>query len=263
MKARPFAYVRPRSLGEASDFLQNEQGAVALAGGQSLMQSLALRERCADLLVDITQLAELRDIAMTDGMVRIGAGVPMWDIERDPLVAAHARLLVRALVTVGAPGIRSRATLGGSAAWGDPTSQLPATLLALGARFATTERELSATEFFALEPGEALRRGELIVSIAIPSAPAAGVGLRHVRRSHITFPIAGAAVLHDASGTRVALYGAAMRPIVGAADTAPAAADAALALLDPFADERASAAYRARVVPVLVRRALADAGATA
>jgi carbon-monoxide dehydrogenase medium subunit len=222
-----------------------------------------LRERSAELLVDLTRLPELRGVAMTERTLRIGAGVPMWDLERDPLIATHAPLLVTALGTVGAPGIRSRATLGGSAAWGDPTSQLPATLLALAARIVTTERELSAVELFAGARGRVLRAGEVVVSIDVPSAPVSGTGLRHVRRSHITWPVAGAAVVHGSDGTRVALYGAAPRPVVGAAPTAPAAAAAALAQLEPFDDERAGAPARARVLPVLVRRALADAGAAA
>jgi carbon-monoxide dehydrogenase medium subunit len=183
----------------------------------------------------------------------------MWELERDPLVAFHAPLLVRALRTVGAPGIRSRATLGGSAAWSDRTSQLPATLLALHATLRTTTRTIRAQDHFARERGHALERGELIVAIEIPSAAGAGYGLHHVRRSHITWPVAGAVAVCSPSASSVGLYGAAPRPIAGTGDTPAEALAAALAQVDPFDDERARAPYRAAVVPELARRALADA----
>jgi carbon-monoxide dehydrogenase medium subunit len=184
----------------------------------------------------------------------------MWDLERDHAVSEHAPLLVRALRTVGAPGIRSRATLGGSLAWSDPTSQLPATLLALDATIVTTTRRVEVGTLLAQERGTALAQGELVVSIEIQSHAGAGFGLAHIRRSHITWPVAGAVALTRPGFARVALYGAAPRPIAVASGERDADAIAgALELAAPFADERAGAAYRTRVLPILAGRALAQA----
>lgn len=258
--------------------LGEQEGAIALAGGQSLMPALNLRELAAPTLVDITRLPELRGIRRTGESVLIGAGEPMWDVERSGLVAAAAPLLIRALGTVGAPAIRSRATLGGSAAWADSTSQLPATMLALEATFVTTTRRLPARRFFELHRRSAsgLLRGELIVSIEVPACPQAAYGLQHVRRTHITWPVVGCAVaLRLQAGAvgraRIALYGAGERPLlaVGASDALTGAspgpdvldavAHTAAQAASPTSDERASAAYRRQVLPALIRRALAEA----
>jgi carbon-monoxide dehydrogenase medium subunit len=259
MKPRPFAYVRPATVGEAVALLASAPASRALAGGQSLIAAMNLREEHADLLVDIGRLTELHGVALHDGCLRIGAAEPMWDIERHPLATEHAPLLRRALQTVGAPGIRSRATLGGSAAWSDATSQLPATLLALDATIVTTTRTVAAETLFAAARGEALSRDELIVAIEIPSQAGSGFGLAHVRRSHITWPVAGAVALAGSSRSRVALYGAAPRPLVAAGASPREAMAGVLDLVAPVSDERAGVAYRTAVLPVLARRAVAEA----
>lgn len=300
MQLPAFAYERPRSVAEASELLTTRPGARALAGGQSLIPALALREREAGTLVDITRLGELQGISMAEGALRIGAATPMWDIERSPLVAEHAPLLVSVLHTVGAPGIRSRATLGGSIGWADPGSQLPAALLALQARVETTHRALPLAELLALAPtgtagtsatgttssptgagndaaGAALARmaaaaggpsgfgspvlaaGELVTAIVFAAGDALGHALRLTRRTHITWPTAGAAVVRRPGRVTVALHGAARRHLVATAPTAEAAATDVLAAIDPYDDEKSSAAHRRRVLPVLLERALAEA----
>lgn len=276
MKPVRFALERPGTVADAVALLGQHDGALALAGGQSLMPALNLRELRAPLLVDLTLLPELRGTAVNDRVLRIGAGIPMSELLRDPLVSRHAPLLECALGTVGAEAIRSRATLGGSAAWCDPTSQLPATLLALDATFVTTTRRLTADELFAGRRRTALHRDELIVTVELPIATRTGYGLRHVRRSAITWPVAGCAATVALDGTtirsaRIALYGGAERPLLateaigsltGVEPDAAALMQAgrlAASAADPPSDERASATYRRQVLPPLVRRALADA----
>lgn len=275
MKAPPFDYVSPAGLEEAGAALGAREDAVALAGGQSILAALNLRERRAGLLVDLRRVAALRGIR--DGEVlRVGAMEPMWDLERHPAVRTGAPLLTRALATVGAPAIRSRATLGGSAAWADPSSQVPATLAALDAVLETTRRRVPAAELAVGPRRTRLERGELLVTVRLPRADGAGFGLRHVRRSSITWPVAGCATvvrMRDGvvGSARIVLYGAGGGPVVAAEAAASleqrapepaaleAAASAAAAVATPYDDARASAAYRAAVLPVLVRRALHDA----
>jgi carbon-monoxide dehydrogenase medium subunit len=257
MRAVAFDHVAPRTLSEACELLA-EDGAMALAGGQSLMQSAVLREVRPRLLVDLARLRELRGVH-ADGALRIGAAEPMADLERDPLVARHAPGLVRTLATVGSVAIRSRATLGGSAAWADPTSQLPAALLALDATFVLRgpggERRVPAEGFAVGAHRAVLGPGELICAVELPLAAGAGFGLRMVRRTSITWPVAGCAAVSRAGALRLALFGAAPVPrLARGLREVPA-------LLDPPDDARASAAYRRAVAPVLARRAAADAEA--
>jgi carbon-monoxide dehydrogenase medium subunit len=279
VKPPPFELERPTNVEEATSLLQRP-GAVALAGGQSLIPALCLRERRAALLVDLTRLEALRGVSLAEGVLRIGAGVPMWELERERLIAEHAPLLARALSTVGAPAIRARATLGGAVAWSDPTSQLPAALLALQTTLITTVRRIALQAFFTGAQRNALARGELIVALELPSTAGGGGGLRHLRRSAITWPVIGAAasvrcregVIADA---RIALYGAGERPLLAEAaagslrgqpavgENLQAAAALARDAARPLDDERASARYRAAVLPALVHRALAEAVRTA
>jgi carbon-monoxide dehydrogenase medium subunit len=268
----PFDYAAPTRLEEAVALLAGREGAMALAGGQNVMQSASLRELRPALLVDLGRLAELRGLGRAGDVLRIGAGEPMWDVEHHPLVARHAPLLARTLRTVGSVAIRSRATLGGSAAWADPTSQLPATLLALGAAFVVRgpegERTLPAEGFWrpagpqpaAGPSGAPLRAhtplvpGDVIVAVELPlAAHPGGHGLRLVRRTSITWPVAGCAATRRDGEVRLGLFGAGPAPLL--ARSLAEVPDR----LDPPSDARGTAAYRRAVLPVLARRALTDA----
>jgi carbon-monoxide dehydrogenase medium subunit len=258
MKLGPIRYERPADLVAAAGLLRTSDGAVALAGGQSLLPALRLGDRSADQLVDLSHVPALRGIEEDGVALTIGAGEPMWSVERSPLVAAAAPLLVRVLGSVGAASIRSRATLGGSLAWADPTSQLPATLIALDATVETTERSVPAS---ALQTGRhrtSLRRGELIVRVQIPKSGAAG-GFAMIRRTHITWPAVGAVASRTGSGdVRLVLFGAAPRPVLLSDDGAGSIQAAIDERISPFDDERASSWYRRAVVGTLAGRALAE-----
>ncbi|WP_340539140.1 FAD binding domain-containing protein [Nocardioides sp. GXZ039] len=261
MKLPPLRYERPASLHAASALLRADATATALAGGQSLIPALRLGEREAGILVDLTRLPELRGIEVGAGAIHIGAGVSMLEVERSPLVVEAAPLLRRVLASVGAVGIRSRATLGGSLAWADPSSQLPATLAVLGTDVETTERTLPAGELQRRANATVLEPGELIVRLRIPVA-AGSCGFQLVRRTHLTWPIAGAVAAAAGRDVRLALFGAAGRLVlVGGADSAAESMLAeAASLIDPYDDEKASGWYRRQVLPTLARRALAELG---
>lgn len=255
MKLPPVRYERPRDLGKAVELLTLD-GAAPLAGGQSLVPALRLQERRAEVLVDLAELAEMRGVQVVTRGLDIGAGEPMRNLERSSAVVQEAPLLARVLASVGAVGIRSRATLGGSLAWADPTSQLPATLLALGARVVTTRRTLAVDELLAGRHRTVLEPGELVLRVLIPGGPARS-GFHQVRRTHITWPAVGAVAVGQGDRWRLAVYGAAPRPLLIEPDDGDI--DEALASrMEPFDDERVSASYRREVAPVLARRALRE-----
>ncbi|WP_111720695.1 xanthine dehydrogenase family protein subunit M [Homoserinimonas sp. OAct 916] len=259
MKLSPFTYCRPDSVAEAIELLAGDPASYPLAGGQSLMPAIALKERRADLLVDISRLDDLRGISFSGTSVTIGAAEPMWDLERSELIRTHLPLLTRALSTVAAAGIRSRATLGGSAGWADRTSQLPATLVALDATIVSSTRRIKAHEFFVGHGQTALNHDELVLRFEIPSASLGHHDLQVVRRTYITWPVAGAAAVGTDAGTiRVALFGAAPAPILIVTSDPADAAEQASDRAAPFDDEHATSTYRQRVIPVLARRAVAN-----
>ncbi|MET0449768.1 MAG: FAD binding domain-containing protein [Aeromicrobium sp.] len=252
MKLPDIDYVRPADLAAAAVEVARP-GSRALAGGQSLVPGLVLGEVRADRLVDLTRLAELRGIEVDDRHLRIGALEPMWDVERHALVLEHAPHLADVLGSVGAPPIRSRATLGGSLAWADPVSQLPAGIAALGFMVVTTERTVTAGDL--VNGATTLTVGELIVRLELPLLPRR-CAYELVRRTHITWPVCGASVVLEPGLARVALHGAGPHHVVAEDPDPEEAVRRACALVAPVADTRASAEYRRRVVPRLAARAL-------
>jgi xanthine dehydrogenase iron-sulfur cluster and FAD-binding subunit A len=199
MKPAPFGYVRPGSLEEALDHLAADASAVPIAGGQSLIGQLNLRLRRPTCLVDLAGIDGLATIAPVDDGVRIGAMATMRAVERSPLVAGRAALLIEALGFVGSAQVRARGTIGGTLAHGDPVAEVPAALLALGARVVVRgvdgERSIEVTA--------PLEQGELVVAVEVPEQPArAGWAFAEVSLRHASRALSCAAVLAtvDADG---------------------------------------------------------------
>ncbi len=281
MKPPSFAYARPDGLAGALDLLaQYGADARPLAGGQSLIPMLALRLARPSLLVDLGRLAELTQLTVQDGRLVVGAMVRQRRIERDPLVAEHLPLLAAATRLIGHPSIRNRGTLGGSLAHADPSAEYPAVALALDAELVVRgpggERVVPARDFFLGPFTTALAENELLVAarFRLPSA-STGWAIEELARRHGDFALAGAVALLErgSHGTcalaALALFGVATRPVrataaeqaltgrqVTAETIAEAAALAVEAIDEPLSDVHGSAAYRKRVTPAVVRRAL-------
>jgi carbon-monoxide dehydrogenase medium subunit len=133
MKAPNFSYVKPKDLAEVLALLeQHGASAMPLAGGQSLLAMLNLRLLTPDLLVDIGDLNELKNIAVEQDTIRIGPLVRHVELLRSPLITQHLPLLSKAIAHVGHVAIRNRGTIGGSLANADPAAELPACVVALG-----------------------------------------------------------------------------------------------------------------------------------
>ncbi len=199
MKARNFRYIRPASLAQAYQILEDAGGdAVPVAGGQSLLAGLNMRLSAPKLLVDIGDLKELTGQSHACGVVRLGALTRHAELLRSDLVRRHLPLLVQAVPHIGHIAIRNRGTLGGSLAYADPAAELPACAVALGATLVlgsrAGEREVKAEGFFKGLFETDLRPGELIVAAKFP-ATAAGmcVGFAELSRRHGDFALVGLA----------------------------------------------------------------------
>ncbi|HEU0160157.1 MAG TPA: xanthine dehydrogenase family protein subunit M [Hyphomicrobiaceae bacterium] len=177
MKAPPFEYVRAKALADVFQ-LWAEAGPEArlLAGGQSLIATLALRLSEPSTLIDITRVPELRGIELSGDTLRLGALTTHAELAADALVRQHAPLLAEAAPLIAHPAIRNRGTLGGSLAFADPAAELPACAVALGATIvavsAAGERRIPARTFFQGLYATALATNELIVAVEVPLAKA-------------------------------------------------------------------------------------------
>src|SRR3954451_23673685 len=175
MKASAFGYARASSVVNAIELLvAHGETAKILAGGQSLLPAMNLRLLSPDLLVDISDLTELRGIAVKQNSLRIGALTRHVELLASHDVATRAPLLTQAIAHVAHPAIRNRGTLGGNLAHADPASELPACMLVLDAvliaRGPRGERKIAAAEFFLGVFETALAQDEMLTAIEMPIA---------------------------------------------------------------------------------------------
>jgi len=276
LKASAFAYARATSVSNALELLATHgDRAKVLSGGQSLMPAMNLRLISPELLVDIGELTELRGIAVTGDVLRIGALTRHAELARSPDIAAHAPLLTEAIAHVAHPAIRNRGTLGGSLAHADPASELPACMVALNAviivRGQAGERRIGAEDFFTGIYETALSAEELLVAVELPVARKNSAYFFHeFARRQGDYAIVGLAAQAIVEGgifadLRLALFAVGDRPVlakaakklVGAAVTPVMLSGASAVLgeeLDPHDDQQASAAMRRHLAKVLLAR---------
>jgi aerobic carbon-monoxide dehydrogenase medium subunit len=203
MKPTPFDHMTAESVGQALSALASHESARVLAGGQSLVPLLALRQTRPSLLVDINAL----DLDHVEQVVerndrrelRLGTLVRHRRLERDPMIRDSAPLLAEAAGFVGSPAIRHRGTLGGSLAHADPSAELPTVLLALHGSVLTQsprgQRIVAASDLFTGPHSTSLAPDELLVEIVLPLAgPGHGAAFCEWAARHGDLPAAGLAV---------------------------------------------------------------------
>ena len=285
MKPAPFAYNRPGSVAEAVSHLADHDGqARVLAGGQSLVPMLNMRLWRPAALVDINELDELDEISVDGDRTVVGALVRYATVERSALVAERLPLLARIVPHIGDRQVRNRGTIGGALVQGDPTGEMPLACLVLGAAVSATgpqgTRRIPLADFYAGSYATVLDPGELVTAVEFPAHPE-HAAFAELCRKHNDFAVLSVAATgsRDADGrwadVRIALGGVADTPVLARAagaglagtrltdDDLDEAAQAALDVVDPPTDVRASAEYRRHLVPVYVRRVLTELRAAA
>ena len=274
-----FEYKRAESIDQAIELLGSAEEAKLLAGGHSLLPLMKLRFARPSLLVDIGRIEELRGIRDAGDWLAIGAGTRHHDLGRDPLVQEHVPILSWTAGLIGDPQVRHMGTIGGSVAHGDPASDLPTVLVALGAELVARgpggERTIAAADFFRGLFETALGPQDVLTEIRVPKL-GAGVGwsyLKFGRRAQDWATVGVAAIVRrsngtigDASiaftnmGTTPVRATAAEQKLAGASrDGVAAAAEAAADGTSPPSDVNASAEFRQELARVLTRRALEEA----
>ena len=277
-------YVAPETLDDACRALARE-GAYCLAGGQSLVAMMNLGLATPERLVSLRRIAALRGTeTAADGGLRIGAMTTHTELAALADGTAAAALLAQTARVVAYPAVRNRGTIGGAVALADPAADYPVALVALNAiieiAFAAGTRSVPAREFFRGMFETSLAPGEIVAAVHLPP-PRPGSGSAYEKLSVVAgdFAIVSVAAVVTVEENRpvtpaardadiqVAVGGYAMKPILLSAlarfdDPLAAAAQQLASLGDPPGDHRASSAYRRRVTPALIERALAAARAS-
>ncbi|MDH5518948.1 MAG: xanthine dehydrogenase family protein subunit M [Acidimicrobiia bacterium] len=244
-----------------------------MAGGHSLIPLMKFRLATPSVIIDIGRLDDLSYIREEGGHVAIGALTTHRALETSQLLKAQAPMLAHVASQVGDPSVRHKGTLGGSIAHGDPASDLPAALLALGgsviAKGPNGEREIAASDLFTGFLETALAPDELMTEIRIPNSANAGWSYQKFNRRAQDWAIVGVAAVVPKNNdpARVALVNMGPTPmtssaveqaLAGGASIDDAAAVAAEGTSPPE-DLNGDAEYRTHLAKVLVKRALTEA----
>ncbi len=259
-----FNYRRAQSINEARDLLAKTDDAKLLSGGMTLIPTLKQRLASPAALIDLAEIKELRVLEMRGDKLFVGAAMRHVEVATSALVKEKIPALAYLASQIGDPQVRNRGTMGGSVANNDPAADYPSAVLGLGATVVTTTRQIAADDFFKGVFETALEPGEIITGFLYPLPK---------RAAYSKFPhpasgyaMTGVFVVDTGAGIRVAVTGAG--PGVFRWKEAEAAlgksfAVAAVAKLAHSADGlnedmHASGAYRANLIAVMCRRALAS-----
>lgn len=283
MKAASFDYQRPATLQAALRLLGDSAGSAKLmGGGQSLGPMLNLRLTRPKQVIDVSALAELRQVTQAGDAIRIGAAVTHAEIEDGVHAPLRGGVLQSVAAGIAYRAIRNRGTVGGSLAHADPAGDWPTALRALDTEITMTgpagSRTVPLGAFIVDAYTTALGPGEMLTGISVPFSrrPCGGAYLKFEKRAG-DFAVASVGVqLETADGGAVRRIAISLGAVGASPIRATAAEDvlhdtsAATSAIDeaerlvreaaePFEDTRGSVEYKRHLAGVLFRRALAVA----
>jgi carbon-monoxide dehydrogenase medium subunit len=262
-----FTYERPKKVDDAAKLLKKGDDAKLLAGGQTLLPAMKLRLASPGMIVDLAGVSGLSGIKKSGKEISIGAMTKHVEVMNSAEVQQSIPALAHMAAHIGDPHVRNRGTIGGSLANNDPSADYPAGALGLGATIHTNKREIEADKFFKGLFETALAGDEIIERVSFPVPEKAG---------YVKFPnpasrfaLVGVFVSKGAGGVRVAVTGASEAGVFRAKDfeaalskdwSAKALEGVKVASKGIIADLHGTAEYRAHLIGVLARRAVAAAG---
>lgn len=258
-----FDFVKPATIADAVKALSAE-GAQALSGGQTLTPTLKQRLAAPSVLVSLTGIAEMKGVCMGDDGLSIGAATTHATVAKE--AAAHYPALAALAGGIGDPAVRNRGTIGGSIANNDPAACYPSAVLASGATVVTNRRRIAADDYFQGMFTTALEEGEIVTGVTFPIPEKAAYVKFNQPASR--FALTGVFVAKFKDGVRVAVTGASNNGVFrwSAAEAALSASFSAAAVEgltvsadDLIGDLHGTPAYRANLIKVLTKRAVAAA----
>jgi carbon-monoxide dehydrogenase medium subunit len=261
-----FQFHRPSGLRQASNMMGKLEEAKILAGGQTLIPTMKLRLASPNNLVDLNTVEGLSGIEVKGRSIVIGAMTRHVDVATSADVKANIPALAYLAGLIGDPAVRHRGTLGGSIANNDPNSDYPAACVGLGATIHTTKGKHEADAFFKGLFETALAPDEIITKVSFPIVKKAGY--EKFRNQASRFALVGVFASKRGSEIRVAVTGAGSNGVFRVASFeealkkrfAPKSLEGLTIPADGMnADIHGSAEYRAHLVGVMARRAVARA----
>ncbi|WP_306026468.1 FAD binding domain-containing protein [Oceaniradius stylonematis] len=260
-------YHKPASIEDAVAAIGGADEAKILAGGQTLLPTMKQHLAAPSDVIDIRGIGGMTEIAVRGDTVTIGAAATHAAVAGSNEVGSVCPALAALAAGIGDPAVRHMGTIGGSIANNDPAADYPAGLLALGATIVTNNREIAADEFFTGMFTTALEDGEIITAINV-SAPGKAAYAKF-RNPASRYAMVGVFVAKTGDGARVAVTGAGedgvfrhdgLEQALGT-NWSPDAVDAVAVSADGLmSDIHASADYRAHLIKVMAKRAVAAAG---
>jgi carbon-monoxide dehydrogenase medium subunit len=237
-----------------------------VAGGMTLLPTMKQRLAAPSDLVDLTKINDLRGIHVGNGVVTIGAMTRHVEVATSAEVQKALPALAALAGMIGDPAVRNRGTMGGSVANNDPAADYPAACLALGATIHTSTRAIAADDYFVGMFETALQPGEIITKISFPIPDKANY--QKFRHPASRYALTGVFVAKKGNDVRVAVTGASENGVFRATElekalasnfTAAALEGKTMPATGLNNDIHADAAYRAHLIVVLAKRAVAAA----
>jgi carbon-monoxide dehydrogenase medium subunit len=261
-----FKYHRPTTVRQAAGLLARQEEAKLLAGGHTLVPTMKLRLAGPKHIIDMGNIEGLTGIEVGARSVTIGAMTKHVEVANSPEVKEAIPALADLASGIGDPAVRHRGTLGGSVANNDPNADYPAACLGLGAIIITNKRRIAADEFFKGLFETALEPDEIITKIQFPKVNKAAY--EKFRNPASRYALVGVFVSKRGSEIRVAVTGAGNNGVFRATAFEEALKKRfgvksleglSVAADGMGGDIHGSAEYRAHLVGVMARRAVAKA----
>jgi carbon-monoxide dehydrogenase medium subunit len=259
-------YHRPASLEDALNLLAGADEPKILSGGQTLLPTMKQHLAAPSDLVDVRKIPGMKGVRVDGGHLVIGAATTHAEVAGNADVLRHIPSLACLAAGIGDPAVRHLGTIGGSIANNDPAADYPSAVLALNGTVVTNKREIAAEDFFQGMFATALEDGEIIT--AVKFAPPKRGGYSKFRNPASRYAMVGVYVADTASGVRVAVTGAGENGVFRhggleaalKANFAPEAVDGVSVSADGLlSDIHGDAGYRAHLVKVMAKRAVASA----
>ncbi len=259
-------YHRASSVAEAAQLLKDGD-AKLLAGGMTLIPAMKTRLAAPSDVVDIARIAELKGITVAGSTVTIGAATTHAEVAGSAELKRAIPAVADLAAHIGDPHVRHKGTIGGSVANNDPAADYPGALLALGATVVTDRREIAAEAFFTGLFETALEEGEIVTAIRFDAPEKAAY--QKFPNPASRYAMTGVFVAKGKGGVRVAVTGAGDNGVFRATgieaalskEFSTAAVEGVNVPADGLmSDIHASAEYRANLVKVMAKRAVAKAG---
>jgi carbon-monoxide dehydrogenase medium subunit len=260
-----FNYHRPSSLADAAKALQGAAEGKLVAGGMTLIPTLKQRLAKPSDLIDLAKVGDLKGIKKDGNSIVIGAMTKHAEVASSDVVKGAIPGLAALAEHIGDPAVRNRGTIGGSIANNDPAADYPSAVVALGATVVTNKRKIAADDFFKGMFETALDPGEIITAVQFPIPEKAAYSKFPNPASR--YAIVGVFVAKSGSGVRVAVTGAGpcvfrqkeMEAALGKSFSPDAVANIKVSESGLNGDIHASPDYRAHLVTVMAKRAVAAA----